>query len=61
MDMKKEQSNNGKKGNRTVQRNTGMENNRKVSKIIARRKGINQNGDENEVRRRRTYEDTLGI
>jgi hypothetical protein len=38
-----------------------MENNRKLSKIIARRNGTNQNGDENEVRRRRTDEDTLGI
>jgi hypothetical protein len=33
-------------------------NNRKVSKIIARRKRSNQDGDENEKRRRRTDEDT---
>jgi hypothetical protein len=36
-------------------------NNQKVSKIIARRKGTNQDGDENEERRRRTDEDTHGI
>jgi hypothetical protein len=38
-----------------------MEKQPKVSKIIARRKGTNQNGDEKEERRRRTDEDTHGI
>jgi hypothetical protein len=50
-----------RKRNRTVQRNIGMENNRKVSKIIPRRKGTNQDGDDNEEIRRRTDEDTHGI
>jgi hypothetical protein len=36
-------------------------NKRKVSKIIARRKGTNHDGNENEERRRRTDEDTPGI
>jgi hypothetical protein len=36
-------------------------NNRKVSKIIARRKRTNQNGDENEERRRKTNEDADGL
>jgi hypothetical protein len=31
-----------------------MENHRKVSKIIAKRMGTNQDGDENEERRRRS-------
>jgi hypothetical protein len=38
-----------------------MENNRKVSKIIARRKRTNQDGDENEERRRKTNEDAHGL
>jgi hypothetical protein len=38
-----------------------MENNRKVSKIIARRKGTNQDGDENEENRRKIDKDTHGI
>jgi hypothetical protein len=43
------------------QRNIGMEKQPKVSKIIARRKRTNQDGDENEERRSRTDEDTHGI
>jgi hypothetical protein len=35
------------------------ENNRKVSKIIARRKKTNHDGDENEERRIKTNEDGL--
>jgi hypothetical protein len=39
----------------------GMENHQKVSKIIARRMRTNQDGDENEERRRRTDKDTNRI
>jgi hypothetical protein len=37
------------------------ENDRKVSKIISRREGTNQDGDENEERKRSTDVDTHGI
>jgi hypothetical protein len=50
-----------RKRNRTVQRIIGMEKTTgKISKTTARRKRTNQEGDENEERRR-TNEDANGI
>jgi hypothetical protein len=71
MDMTKEQWFNGKKGMEniidyakqsdcTTEYRNGK-NNQKVSKIIARRKRINQGVEENEERRRKTNEDAHGL
>jgi hypothetical protein len=38
-----------------------MENNQKISKIIARRKGTNQDSDENEERRRQRYPGNINL
>jgi hypothetical protein len=49
-----------KKSDCTTEYRNGK-NNRKVSKIIARRKRTNQDGDENEERRRKTNEVVHGL